>query len=271
MIASFEMRMRASMLSGLVVVSCLGGCSNRALDPNASGAIVRDGGGGAGAGGGAGRDPGASRPLGQPCARSEECGSGFCAGGVCCNAQCAEACKRCDFAGLEGVCTNLPPGVPPRWATACPASAASTCGLDGKCNGEGKCRFHLVRTVCAPGTCDGDAIVDQKQCDGVGSCRTAPTTICAPYVCDPAAGACRQSCATDGDCAGTYCEPTGRCHVNFGTRCTQNSDCASGFCVGGVCCNTACNGDCMSCDVAGHQGACWPRPGPCPGADAGTD
>jgi hypothetical protein len=27
----------------------------------------------------------------------------------------------------------------------------------------------------------------------------------------------------------------------------------------------------VSCDVAGHQGICWPRPDLCPGADAATD
>jgi hypothetical protein len=277
MIASFEMRMRASMLSGLAVVIWLGGCSSRTLDPNGPGVIVRDGGGGAGAGSGtgaggaAGQGAGPARALGQPCARAAECGSGFCAGGVCCNAACTEACKRCDFVGSEGVCTNMPPGVPPRWATACPATPVSTCGLDGKCDGDGTCRFHFIRTVCAPGACDGDAVVGQKICDGRGTCLPGPTVICAPYTCDPAAAACRQSCATDQECVGTYCEPTGRCHVNSGARCTRNTDCASGFCADGVCCNTACSGNCVSCDVAGHQGICWPRPDLCPGADAATD
>jgi len=262
------------MLSGLTALAaCLTGCSSRTLDPNGSGTIVGDGGGSAEGGGagaaGAGGGPGPSLPNGQPCASAEECSSGFCAGGVCCNAACTEACKRCDFAGSAGVCLNIPPGVSPRWASACPAAAASTCGLDGRCDGEGSCRFHFVRTVCSPGACDGDAVVGQQVCDGRGRCGAGATKICAPYRCDPETADCRQSCATDADCVGTYCEPTGRCHVNSGRGCTQNTQCASGFCADGFCCDTACNGNCMSCDVAGHQGTCWPRPDLCPGADAG--
>ena len=35
------------------------------------------------------------------------------------------------------------------------------------------------------------------------------------------------------------------------------SNCASGFCVGGVCCGVAsCTGACQSCSVAGHEGIC---------------
>lgn len=32
-----------------------------------------------------------------------------------------------------------------------------------------------------------------------------------------------------------------------GTACSESSDCGSGFCVEGVCCNSACNGTCQSC------------------------
>lgn len=39
-----------------------------------------------------------------------------------------------------------------------------------------------------------------------------------------------------------------------GTSCTTSSQCGSGFCVDGVCCNTACGGgsttDCLACSVA---------------------
>jgi hypothetical protein len=263
-----------------MVVPCAPGCSKRALEPNGQGTIVQGGGGAAGAagdgGGGAdGRDAGedllSPRALGQPCARSAECGSGFCAGSVCCNATCAEACKRCDLPGSLGVCVNLAAGAPPRWASACPATAASTCGLDGTCNGEGTCRFHPLGTICAPGTCGGGAVFGPKGCDGRGACQEVSAVICVPYTCDPATAACRESCVTDTDCYGTYCEPNGRCHLGGKpTACTLNAQCASGFCADGYCCGTACNDDCQSCDVLGHEGTCWPRPDLCPGADAGS-
>jgi len=45
---------------------------------------------------------------------------------------------------------------------------------------------------------------------------------------------------------------------SIGLGCTSNSQCASGFCVSGVCCDSACNGGCGSCNLAGHLGVCTP-------------
>jgi hypothetical protein len=49
-----------------------------------------------------------------------------------------------------------------------------------------------------------------------------------------------------------------------GAPCTANAMCASGFCVDGVCCTTACTGTCMTCAAAGSVGTCMP-------AEVGTD
>lgn len=52
-----------------------------------------------------------------------------------------------------------------------------------------------------------------------------------------------------------------------GTPCTQASQCATGFCVDGVCCNSACGGgaaDCQACSTAAGgpvDGTCSPLPG----------
>jgi hypothetical protein len=43
--------------------------------------------------------------------------------------------------------------------------------------------------------------------------------------------------------------------------CGTASDCHSGFCVDGVCCESACPGQCEACDVSGHAGACTPVSG----------
>jgi hypothetical protein len=40
--------------------------------------------------------------------------------------------------------------------------------------------------------------------------------------------------------------------------CTSGSQCASGFCVSGVCCDSSCNSGCGSCNLAGHLGICTP-------------
>lgn len=38
--------------------------------------------------------------------------------------------------------------------------------------------------------------------------------------------------------------------------CSANSECASGFCVDGVCCENACDGQCSVCNAAGNAGYC---------------
>ena len=46
----------------------------------------------------------------------------------------------------------------------------------------------------------------------------------------------------------------------LGTACTAGTECTSGFCVDGVCCNTACTGVCTACSAAmkgqGADGTC---------------
>src|SRR5262249_36193554 len=42
--------------------------------------------------------------------------------------------------------------------------------------------------------------------------------------------------------------------------CTMASQCPTGFCVDGVCCNSACNGTCESCAVPGSLGTCTAVP-----------
>ncbi|MGB8295883.1 MAG: kelch repeat-containing protein [Polyangia bacterium] len=69
-------------------------------------------------------------------------------------------------------------------------------------------------------------------------------------------------------------------NLGNGEGCTAAtaSNCASGFCVDGVCCGVAsCSGSCQSCNVAGYEGTCTSVtagtevPGSCPGQACGTD
>jgi alpha-tubulin suppressor-like RCC1 family protein len=45
-----------------------------------------------------------------------------------------------------------------------------------------------------------------------------------------------------------------------GARCDSSSDCDSGFCVAGTCCNRACGGVCESCQSPGSEGRCTRAP-----------
>jgi len=65
--------------------------------------------------------------------------------------------------------------------------------------------------------------------------------------------------------------------VGQGQACSDNLQCMTGFCVDGVCCESACTGQCSSCAVSSMQGYCQPISGApvggraaCTGVGAGT-
>jgi hypothetical protein len=59
------------------------------------------------------------------------------------------------------------------------------------------------------------------------------------------------------DAGGVMSQPDGaKALAALGTKCANPSECESGFCVDGLCCNAACTGQCQACDVAGSPGSC---------------
>ena len=202
------------------------------------------------------------RPLsnGEPCDVAADCASGFCADGVCCNVACEGDCVHCDETARVGTCFPIPAGDHPKTAGACPVEIVETCGNDGTCDGEGACRLKPVNTPCGGGTCDGDAVVGRNVCDGLGHCRTGATQICVPFTCNPATAACRTGCTTDADCAGGVPCMNGSCRRPLEQPCLLDTECLTGHCVQGVCCNTACDGPCLACNLTGRAGTCTPLP-----------
>lgn len=61
--------------------------------------------------------------------------------------------------------------------------------------------------------------------------------------------------------AGFFCDG-GSCTIKRGngSTCSAALQCASGFCVGGVCCNSQCSTLCYGCSVAASVGTCTPLP-----------
>ncbi|HZO14170.1 MAG TPA: hypothetical protein VFB62_12950 [Polyangiaceae bacterium] len=63
-------------------------------------------------------------------------------------------------------------------------------------------------------------------------------------------------------CATGICNAEGTCQagagggLGFGEPCTSSEVCASGNCADGVCCESACDGVCESCNLAGREGTC---------------
>ncbi|XXT20153.1 kelch repeat-containing protein [Sorangium sp. So ce429] len=139
-------------------------------------------------------------PLGEGCATDSDCGSGFCADAVCCDAPCDGSCDACAVAAgapQDGVCTPLT-GVACDDADACVAGGVCEAGAcvggaaapDGTpCSDGDVCS---AASVCAGGDCVGSSI---EVCLPADECHEAPA-------CDPAAG-----CALPGSARpdGTAC------------------------------------------------------------------
>ena len=215
--------------------------------------------------------------LAEPCANASECASGFCADGVCCNSACTEKCKTCAAPSSLGVCAYVASGIAPRDHNDCLASAPSTCGFDGRCDGAGACRQYVVETECGARSCQDSEQANVSTCDGRGSCQPGMLIVCVPYLCDLASGTCFNSCTSDTQCTnGIPCE-NGFCSIRSHEPCVTSDECASGFCADGICCNSACNGPCASCNQSGSEGRCTPLPNPDGGlacgiyTDAGAD
>jgi hypothetical protein len=204
---------------------------------------------------------------GTACQTTKECASGFCTDGVCCDSACNQTCYGCSLAKTgktDGVCSPLKAGTS-RNATECPASAMSTCGFDGTCDGAGKCHNWAQGSSCGAGACNASGFTGPKTCDGAGHCSGPAAVSCGAYPCDAATG-CAMTCSSTQPCSGdTYCSSSGKCanKLGNGQACTTATQCLSGQCVEGFCCNSACTGGCSSCAKAKNgvaDGTCSPIP-----------
>jgi hypothetical protein len=199
---------------------------------------------------------------GAVCQTSDDCSSGFCVDGVCCNIACSGTCVSCNQTGSVGHCTYVAVGLPdPK----CQATDRTTCGNTGLCDGLGTCALYPENTVCGPSSCSGVVENTPRTCDGQGTCRTSQLVDCAPFLCGN--GACETSCdpnLTDSCEAGLQCVSqikngvtTGICGKRKnGQPCPDGSECESGQCEDGVCCESSCSGACRSCNLPGSPGRC---------------
>jgi hypothetical protein len=164
---------------------------------------------------------------GNTCLSGQECRSGFCRHGRCCNEACAALCFACDLPAAPGTCLRIAAGGDSRGG--CPAEPASGCGLDGTCDGAGACRKHVAGTICVPASCSPGAENEPGICTGEGVCREGIRRGCGDYQCDPATALCRVSCSQPEHCqpgyicSGTSCVTPGLItrlvvHDDDGTR-----------------------------------------------------
>jgi len=178
------------------------------------------GGGEGGAGGGGGVMDGGTDSVdaattsnnGTPCTGVDQCSSGFCVDGVCCDQPCGFVCYTCVAPGSFGTCVAAATGTDPR--DECDNQGAASCGTSGKCNGAGACAFYAAGLACGSTTpaCNAasSAIVDSSTCDGMGSCVPDVVHDCNGYRCQNAAcgtGPCTSDdvCAPHGFCSASAC------------------------------------------------------------------
>ena len=109
----------------------------------------------------------------------------------------------------------------------------------------------------ATGGCGGQVCLQPigASCTSASMCVTGfcVDKVCCNTACSGACMACDMT-GSLGTCA--QMPACGQEPQPLGGACTSASGCASGFCVDGVCCNTACAGACMTCDATGSAGTC---------------
>ena len=191
---------------------------------------------------------------GEACTSGNQCQSGNCVDGLCCDSTCTGQCEACNVTGSEGECVPVT-GAPVGGRAAC-ADDGSACG--GACDGveTDACVYPGAETVCRAASCTDGFATAEALCGGTGACPAAIVQDCAPFSCGPVA--CDGDCDEDEDCdAGEYCA-SGVCTPlrADGEACSTGDVCSSGICTDGVCCDGICDGQCEACNEAGSEGTC---------------
>ena len=181
---------------------------------------------------------------GRVCVNDVDCLSGFCRDGFCCDGNCGANCESCDAAdtgGVDGTCASVTALTDPD--NDCP---------DGLCDGMGAClldpgqscldSIECVSGFCVDGFCCASAC--DQTCESCGLSGSEGSCTFVPDQNDP-----------DDECSGA-CNGMGQCTGEPGAPCIDQSECLTGFCADDVCCDSACDGDCESCDRAGSAGSC---------------
>jgi len=198
---------------------------------------------------------------GAVCTSAAQCSTLSCADGICCDQACTGLCQSCKAAskgyGADGDCGFVKDGLDAD--NECAVDTANGCGDDGACNGAGACRKQPAGSACGVASCQNAVTAAASTCNGLGVCQTTPGGApCEPYRCDSAKGTCKTTCTALADCApGNYCD-LGLCVPTkiFGVPCGAATECLSGFCVDGVCCDSQCGGQCEACAETGNLGKC---------------
>jgi hypothetical protein len=235
--------------------------------------------------GDSGECPGTATDCQHPVCQAHVCGTAFTAVGtptVGNPAQIPGDCQQIVCDG-NGATTTLPDDNDPATSgTACITDGCNagtatktinpgvicggTVGMPETCTTAGLCGCTTNSDCSAPNTCGGGNPGTPMFC---GCTKT--TCAAAGLTCGSISDGCfgmldcdnatKDGTETDVDCGGGA-PPTGTCaaHCGQGKKCQAGTDCATGSCVDGVCCNSGCTGTCQACSAAkkgsGVDGTC---------------
>ncbi|HEX3905650.1 MAG TPA: kelch repeat-containing protein, partial [Polyangia bacterium] len=138
---------------------------------------------------------------GLGCTSNNQCTTGFCVSGVCCDTSCTDQCSACNLTGSVGICS--------------PKTNGTACNDGNAC----------TRTdTCQAGTCTGGNPVTctaQDQCHSVGTC-TQSTGVCTnPTVANGT------TCSDGNACTRTDTCQAGTCTGGNPVTCTAQDQCHS--------------------------------------------
>ena len=194
------------------------------------------------------------RKNGQSCPDSSQCESGQCVDGVCCENSCTGACRSCNLPGSPGQCLNAASGAPDPRDT-CQDLGATACSTNGLCDGNGACQSYPSGTVCGSQSCVAGAYTPPSTCNTAGQCIASHSRTCNPFICN--GDVCYDICTSDTQCvAGNYCVDASCGLKPWGAKCGKGTECQSGFCAQGACCDSACTTACMACNLNAAPGRC---------------
>lgn len=115
----------------------------------------------------------------------------------------------------------------------------------GSCNGARACVFPDRAKACGTQFCNTSSQQASFVCDGTGNCGL-DLEACSKYACEN--GACgsdsNTSCTGPSDCLDdSYCNANSKCapKKQNSVGCSLPTECQTGFCSQGVCCNSSCD------------------------------
>jgi hypothetical protein len=184
------------------------------------------------------------KATGGSCFGANECVSGTCADGFCCENACAGACLACSSAktgASNGLCRPVSAGTDPD--TECSVDTSNECGRDGTCDGLGSCRLQVTGIVCGHSSCNNGILTPTGKCNGSGTCIAATTSgPCPGNMLCASTTTCATTCtdrSTTGCPVGYKCVGGNSCVVDM-IRCGSSGSCQVGN--GGNCCVTTAPG-----------------------------